>query len=207
MPADDVGEALLREATALFARQGFDASSVQNVVDAAGVTKGAFYYYFESKTDLLFRIHERFISYAIEHAEDIVRRGLSPEETLRQLIVELVGGIENFQEGVVVFLREMRRLEPHHLDTMRSERDRYEAYFRHVLDAGKQTGAFRTDISTKLQSLGLLGMCNWAYIWYRPSGPLRPRQIAEAFADMLLAGLRPQPAPSRAAPKRAVPAP
>lgn len=189
---ENLGETLLWNATRLFALKGFDATSVQNVVDAAGVTKGAFYYYFESKSDLLFRIHERFIGYAVGHAEEIVRRGLGPEQTLRELIIALVNGIENFQEGVVVFLREVRRLEPHRIEAMRSERDRYEAYFRQVIQDGQESGVFRTDISTKLQSLGLLGMCNWAYIWYRPSGPLAPLEIAEAFAEILLAGLRVQ---------------
>jgi len=126
-----------------------------------------------------------------------VQRDIPPEQKLRQLILELVSAIENFQEGVVVFLREVRRLEPHRIEAMRTARDRYEAYFRQVIEDGKKAGYFRKDISTKLQSLGLLGMCNWAYIWYRPTGSLTPSQIAEQFARILLAGLRDQ-APAEA---------
>ena len=48
-----VPERLLRHAIILFAQRGFDATSVQDIVDAANVTKGAFYYYFTSKDDLL----------------------------------------------------------------------------------------------------------------------------------------------------------
>ena len=46
-------ERLLRAATTLFAEHGFDGTSVQEIVEAAGVTKGAMYHYFASKEDLL----------------------------------------------------------------------------------------------------------------------------------------------------------
>ncbi len=52
--ADDV----TRAAVELFATQGYANTSVQQIVEAAGVTKGAMYHYFESKDDLLFGIYE-----------------------------------------------------------------------------------------------------------------------------------------------------
>ena len=36
-------------------------------------------------------------------------------------------------------------------------------------------------------------MCNWIVQWYRPSGRLRPGQIADQFADILLRGLYREP--------------
>ncbi|MEV4443833.1 TetR family transcriptional regulator, partial [Streptomyces sp. NPDC049577] len=39
---------LLAAATRLFADQGYDRTSVQEIVEAAGVTKGALYHYFAS---------------------------------------------------------------------------------------------------------------------------------------------------------------
>ena len=47
-----VKERLLNVATRLFARHGFESTSVQDIVDAAGVTKGAMYHYYGSKDDL-----------------------------------------------------------------------------------------------------------------------------------------------------------
>lgn len=44
---------ILREAEALFAEKGFDATSVSSVAEAAGVNKALVYYYFENKDDLL----------------------------------------------------------------------------------------------------------------------------------------------------------
>jgi AcrR family transcriptional regulator len=44
--------ALLRESRRLFATRGFTAVGLSEIVSAAGVTKGALYHHFESKTDL-----------------------------------------------------------------------------------------------------------------------------------------------------------
>ena len=53
-----VADEVTRAAVELFAAQGYANTSVQQIVEAAGVTKGAMYHYFESKDDLLFAIYE-----------------------------------------------------------------------------------------------------------------------------------------------------
>ena len=44
---------ILHAAERLFRRRGYDATSVQAIIDAARVSKGTFYYYFKSKEELL----------------------------------------------------------------------------------------------------------------------------------------------------------
>lgn len=60
---DATKAALLNSAVTLFDTHGYDATSVQQIVEDAGRTKGAFYHYFESKEDLLRDLHDRFIDY------------------------------------------------------------------------------------------------------------------------------------------------
>lgn len=48
----DVRTQILREATRLFARQGFDGTSVQELADAVGIRKPSLLYHFESKEAL-----------------------------------------------------------------------------------------------------------------------------------------------------------
>ncbi len=45
-------KAILRVAARLFATRGFEATSVREIVEAAGVTKPTLYYYFGSKEGL-----------------------------------------------------------------------------------------------------------------------------------------------------------
>ncbi|SCG73439.1 TetR/AcrR family transcriptional regulator [Micromonospora inositola] len=60
---------LLAVATRLFAEKGFEKTSVQEIVEAAGVTKGAMYHYFAGKDDLLQEIYERLLRTQRERLE------------------------------------------------------------------------------------------------------------------------------------------
>ncbi len=182
-------ELLLRQATHLFATKGYDATSVQDVVDVADVTKGAFYYHFESKDDLLYEIHQRFITYELEHAEQIVAQSLPSRDTLHALVVNLVESIALFQPEVTVFFRDMHRLSPKKFAAIKETRDRYESHFRSVIEKGQDEGVFRSDVPGKIQTLAVFGMCNWMYKWYRSGGPESPRQIGKDFAMLLLSGI------------------
>ncbi|MET0294008.1 MAG: TetR/AcrR family transcriptional regulator [Phenylobacterium sp.] len=59
--------ALVDAAGRLFVSQGVEATTVDDIVEAAGVAKGTFYHYFRSKADLLDALRERF-------CDEIMRR-------------------------------------------------------------------------------------------------------------------------------------
>src|SRR5687767_11553124 len=52
-------ESLLEAALALFVSQGYRHTSVEEIAEAAGLTKGAIYFYFRSKESLLIALLER----------------------------------------------------------------------------------------------------------------------------------------------------
>ena len=52
-------EALLGEALALFITQGYHATTVEEIAQAAGLTKGAVYFYFKSKANVLKALLDR----------------------------------------------------------------------------------------------------------------------------------------------------
>ena len=61
--ADETGtrQRIVAAAVALFAEQGFDATSVNQVVARAGVAKGALYHHFDSKDDLLYEVYRELV--------------------------------------------------------------------------------------------------------------------------------------------------
>ena len=44
----------------LFAKKGYHATSVQEIVDEANIAKGSFYNYFESKEDLILSMYDYY---------------------------------------------------------------------------------------------------------------------------------------------------
>ena len=61
-PASDGRERVLMEAQRLFVTRGFAEVSMQQIADAAGMTKAALYYHFQNKEDLFLNVIERELS-------------------------------------------------------------------------------------------------------------------------------------------------
>jgi TetR/AcrR family transcriptional regulator, acrAB operon repressor len=61
-------ERLLDAARKVFAKQGYDGASLDDVAAAAGMTKGAVYHHFESKADLFWALAKRRLSNQMEVA-------------------------------------------------------------------------------------------------------------------------------------------
>jgi AcrR family transcriptional regulator len=70
-PADRRRE-LLDHAQTLFFERGYDATSVNDVIAAAGISKGAFYHHFPSKESLLEALAERLARGSIAQVQDIL---------------------------------------------------------------------------------------------------------------------------------------
>jgi AcrR family transcriptional regulator len=62
----------LDTAMQLFMQHGYEETSVSAIIDAVGVSKGAFYHYFKTKEDLLDEIAERASRQALELVEPIL---------------------------------------------------------------------------------------------------------------------------------------
>jgi AcrR family transcriptional regulator len=84
-------EELVDAAERLFTTNGFNATSVDAVADAAGFTKGAVYSNFESKEDLFFAVYERRIDRRVAEIEATLASGETAYEGLARLITELEG--------------------------------------------------------------------------------------------------------------------
>ncbi|MDA8206434.1 MAG: TetR/AcrR family transcriptional regulator [Thermaerobacter sp.] len=181
-------EMLIRAAARLFARQGYDATSVSDIVQAADVTKGAMYYYFSAKEDLLFAIHQRFIEAEMRQAQEILRGTSEPKDRLSRLIVALVESIAEYHDEVTVFFREMHRLPGPQFEEVRKVRDAYQKVFEDTIIWGQREGIFRSDIEPRIMTLALFGQCNWTYTWMRSKGSLSAHEIGKRLAKVYLTG-------------------
>jgi AcrR family transcriptional regulator len=80
----------LDTAQGLFFTQGYDSTSVQVIINAMNVSKGAFYHYFDSKTDLLEAIVFRLSEYMVSQLDDIISKSdLDVIEKLRLFFAKI----------------------------------------------------------------------------------------------------------------------
>lgn len=179
---------ILKSAAAAFRRLGYHGATVEEIAAALHMKKGNLYYYFKNKEEILFACHQYSLDRLLTLLDDVERSGLSPEDKLRRLIVAFVHTILDELHGTALFL-DLEALSPAHLRTVIARRDRFDKGMREVLKEGIRSGTFAY-ADAKLLSFAILGAVNWIPRWFSPDGPSTSQEIADRFADYLIAGLR-----------------
>lgn len=182
---------IIRVATRLFAEQGFHATSITHICDAAGVGRGVLYHYVSSKEEVLFAIHERFIEPLLAQSREITSSDEPPDVILSNLSRYLMNTVADYLDEVTVFLHEWRSLAA--TDTrweeVRRKRREFERIIQETIEEGQRVGLFR-DLDARVAALAFLDMHNYAYQWLRPIGRLTPTDISDHFSDIFLNGLK-----------------
>lgn len=203
-PEEDLRDRIVRTALALFQDKGYRATSLGDIIAAASCSTGGFYHHFSSKDDLLFLIHEQFISDALARCKAIHDRKDSATSRLTDVIVDIVQNVGNWKEHVTVFFEERRFMSTDRFAIVLDKRRAYDQMVRDIVEEGMRNGEFADDIPPIIATLGIYGMVHWTYQWMRPDGRLTPRQIGEIFARLALHGLLAENKPAgRAGPRPA----
>jgi AcrR family transcriptional regulator len=189
MQTSDARTRVLDAAVDLFAEHGYDATSVSQVIARAGVAKGGFYHHFASKEALLYEVYGDLIGRQLAGMDEILARGLSPAETLRALIADLVETTAASVRPALVFWREMHRLGDERTAEYRRARRRYHDTVRRLIREAQAAGAFASVASADTVTFTIFGYVNELPLWYRPSGRQRPAQLAVELADLIIAAL------------------
>lgn len=182
---------IIDAAAGRIARHGYHATSLKDLCEATGLTRGGLYHYIGSKEALLYAIHERFIEPLLDSARRVEAEGDPPDVTLRKLAHVLMDVIADFNDQVTVFLHEWRSVtekQGEAAQRVRQGRRDFEDVVRRTLDRGVADGTFSTD-QPALAVLAFLGMINYAYQWYRPGGEHEPDAVADMFCDIYISGI------------------
>jgi AcrR family transcriptional regulator len=187
--APDARARVLDAAVELFAQHGYDGTSVSQVIGRAGVAKGGFYHHFASKEALLYEVYGDLIGRQLDAMDEILGRRLSPAETLRALIHDLVTTTAASARPALVFWREMHRLGDERTAEYRRARRRYHDAVHKLVHDAQSAGEFAAIASADTITFTIFGYVNELPLWYRPNGRKRPAQLATELADLVLAAL------------------
>lgn len=78
---------ILHAALQLFYEKGYENTTINNIIDELGVSKGAFYHYFESKEDVIISIAREYTEKSISIISSVIDRpSLSAIEKMNEII-------------------------------------------------------------------------------------------------------------------------
>ena len=178
---------ILKSAAAAFRKLGYHGATVEQIAAALHMKKGNLYYYFRNKEEILFACHQYSLDRLIDLLDEIDRTDLGAREKLRRLIVAFVPTILDELHGTAL-LMDLEALSPAHRKTVIARRDQLDHGMRRMLEEGTAAGVFAAG-DPKLLSFAILGAVNWIPRWYKPEGPATSQEIADRFAEYLIAGL------------------
>ncbi|GMA60930.1 TetR/AcrR family transcriptional regulator [Alicyclobacillus fastidiosus] len=181
-------EQILVEASRLFSKKGYHATTIREIAQNRGILSGSLYAHISSKEDLLFEIVDDGADAFLSAITAVSQSDRSPIEKLRMALCAHIQVIAQRMDATTVFFHEWEALSEERRHLIQTKRDEYEAHWNAILQEGIDDGSMCiTD--PKFVRLMLLSVANWLYHWYRPSGPLSPDEIAERFIQILVNGI------------------
>jgi AcrR family transcriptional regulator len=180
---------ILEHAARLFVEKGFGGTSLKDIADAMGLTRGAIYYYFPNKEALLSTLVEDL---TINAAKDIdlwreAAQG-SPAERLRGLVRHRVSYV--LQRGFKIRILDLAEAAlPEGLARRsRSAKRHILGVYVSIIHEGVRSGVFRP-VDERVAAFGLIGMVNWTAWWFDPNKGRSAGEIAEDLAGMAVRSL------------------
>jgi AcrR family transcriptional regulator len=191
MRGHKVKEKITAQSIRLFEKKGFTETSIQDVVDSLGVTKGTFYYYFSSKEELLMDIHLGYIDGLLVHQEQILNDASKTcKEKLSAIVYMLITNIKTQGAAAKIFFREINNLSSEHIELIVQKRDQFRLNIEGLIRDGVEKTEFRSELNAPIITMGILGITNWSYQWFNPEGRSSDNEVAEIFVEMILKGIQ-----------------
>lgn len=175
-------ETLMAVSARLFAKGGFDATSMRDIARDAGMLAGSMYYHFPSKNDLIAAVYEEGVAEitAAVDAGVAAAPAADPWARLEAACVAHLQSLLSDSAHAAVMTADLSRLDPRLRRRLVTLRDGYERRFVELAAAVPlPAGTDRT-----LWRLQLLGALNWTPTWYRP-GRKSPAAIGRALVESL----------------------
>jgi TetR/AcrR family transcriptional regulator, cholesterol catabolism regulator len=183
---------ILDRAAKLIFRHGFEATSMQQIAEASGLTKAGLYHHVKTKEAILLAIMHYGMDLFEEQVLDPVRGIEDPLERLRETMRRNVTLVTNdASKEVSIILHEHQTLTG---DAYREINARKKLYVRFLEDTFReaQAAGLLRAVNPTVAAFSFLGSVLWTYKWYRPDGALDGAQLADGMVDLFFAGVLPR---------------
>jgi AcrR family transcriptional regulator len=189
---------ILDYATEVFAEKGYEGASMRDLSRLSGMSLAGLYYYFDSKERLLYLIQKHTLTTIVDRLRARLKVSNDPEERIRIFVHNHVDYAVAKPKAMKVLSHEDEVLKDEHAAELSAiKREYYRICIAMVEDLAKAEqlkrlaqNATNGGVSTRTAVMGLFGMMNWLYTWYKPRVDPDADTIARQISDIFLRGVR-----------------
>lgn len=184
----DIRREILRRSAALFARLGYPNASIADLAKANRISRGLLYHYFDSKEKILAEMLAGHLDFLLGEVRKASQRGADAEARFRQTVRAMVLVNADSKDLQIVLLHDLHNLKAaDRAAIVKKQRDIIAILAELVRACDSRR---KIDPRTLMvQTMMLIGMINYTYIWYDPAGPVTPAEYAELVSRTYLGGL------------------
>jgi AcrR family transcriptional regulator len=188
--ASERREHLVRLAADLFAEKGFQATTVRNIADEAGILSGSLYHHFDSKESIVDEILADFFRDIMAAYRAVIDKGDDPRSTVAGLVRIAFGTLEPHRAAITVMQNDWNYLKGmDRFAYLTKSEDEVEKMWVDAIRAGQADGVFRSDIDAKLTYRMIRDTIWVAVRWFRPGGRLDAQGLGEHYLKVMFDGI------------------
>jgi len=135
-----------------FARYGYQGTTIDRIASAAGVTKGALYYHFRDKEELLFEAVQDRITEFEQRVVGSVSPATDPAGALTEIarVCVHIATKNNLRRFILTLMVEALDTNPRLSEAFRGILRRFRSYLAGIVRVGQEQGVFRRDVDASL---------------------------------------------------------
>jgi AcrR family transcriptional regulator len=183
---------ILDAAEKVFVARGIDKARMDDIVEEAGLSKGALYWYFKSKDALIRALLDRVFISEMREAETLVNTDLSAEDKLRRFVSYAVREYKRFDK-LMPLAYEFVALAARSKAVRQSVVGyfhRYTSLLSTIIQQGVEQGEFKPCDPEKVATMLISTYEGMAMLWFIEPELVDWDQMEDEPLDLMLAGLR-----------------
>ena len=189
---EETRQRLLDAALPVFARNGFERATVDEIVRDAGYSKGAFYVHFESKEDLFWAMLEERIGGVQETLRDAIDIELTVAENQRRILQAIFDLDREDPAWPALFMEFAAHAgrNPKVRDRLGEMYRRWHSFTVEMLSGARDAGKVRADLDVEFTASVIIALVEGTLIQSRLApNEVRPQALVEPLSKLLASWL------------------
>lgn len=185
----EIRREILRRSAAVFARKGYASTTIADLAEANGISRGLLYHYFASKEAILGEMLNEHLDMLLANLRAAAQKGADAAARFRNTIRAMVRINAQSKDLQITLLHDLQNLgAADRAVIVRKQREILSVIS--ALITACDRGRKINERTVKAQTMMFMGMINYTYLWYDPNGPVGPEEYADMVADTYLGGLQ-----------------